>query len=152
MTPLSLRSPLLALSLAALLLPSCATMRSTSKQKIPVTTTPPGATVTVTDPTGTVVAKETTPGTLVVKRGAGYFKAAKYTATIEKPGYQTEQIPIVKDKINKWYAGNLLGTTSLALGGLIVDPATGAMYVLKPAAIDVTLTPASAKGRSRPRR
>jgi hypothetical protein len=66
-------------------------------------------------------------------------KAARYTATIEKPGYETQQIPIVKDKINKWYAGNLLGTTSLALGGLIIDPATGAMYVLKPAAIDVTL-------------
>jgi hypothetical protein len=142
--------PLLALGIAALLLlPSCATMRSSPRQKIPVTSQPAGATVTVTDPAGVVVARETTPGTLVVKRGAGYFKAASYTATIEKPGYQTQQIPIVKDKINKWYAGNLLGTTSLALGALIIDPATGAMYVLKPSAIDVTLEPARGGRRGR---
>ena len=155
MTSSPLRSPLnprllqtaAILLLGLLILPSCATIRSGSKQKIPVTTRPSGATVTVTNPTGKVVARATTPGTLVLKRGAGYFKAANYTATVAKPGYQSQQIPIVKDKINKWYAANVFGLASITLGALVVDPSTGAMYILKPSAIDVTLSPA--KGGTR---
>jgi hypothetical protein len=73
----------LALLCALVLAPSCATMRSSPRQKIPVTTQPAGATVTVRDPAGAVVARETTPGTLVVKRGAGYSNSLlKYSIRI----------------------------------------------------------------------
>ena len=35
-----------------------------------------------------------TPFTASLKRGAGYFKKAKYQVTFEKPGYKTEAITL----------------------------------------------------------
>ncbi len=65
-----------------------------------------------------------------------YFKAERYTVHIAKDGYHTRDIT-VEGAVNGWYFGNII------FGGLIgllaVDPATGAMYTLKPKAVETTL-------------
>ena len=70
-----------------------------------------------------------TPLTVTLKKGRGYFKAERYTVHIAKDGYHARDIT-VEGEVNGWYFGNII------FGGLIgllaVDPATGAMYTLKP--------------------
>ena len=78
----------------------------------------------------------TTPLTVTLKKGRGYFKPESYVVRFAKEGFQTREIT-VQGAINGWYFGNIL------FGGLIgmlaVDPSTGAMYTLQPKAVTATL-------------
>lgn len=107
---------------------SCATLINGTKQDIPVTTDPPGATVTAED------TSQSTPSTLTLERNRDYV------LTITKEGYKTEKIKIER-VISGAAAGNLLGFTML---GMAIDSASGAMWDLKPENIVVTLRPLSA--------
>ncbi|HYF35220.1 MAG TPA: hypothetical protein VD994_08040, partial [Prosthecobacter sp.] len=70
----------------------------------------------------------------------GYFRAGRYVATFEKPGYESEKVHIVNNNVGNWWTmGNLL--IGGLIGILIVDPASGAMYVLEPDEINQVLTP-----------
>ena len=84
-----------------------------------------------------------TPFTASLKRGAGYFKKAKYQVTFEKPGYKTEAITL-EGRPGGWYLGGnvIFG----GMGWLIVDPATGAMWTLEPNDVSVTLKKQAASG------
>lgn len=119
---------------------SCASVMSGPNQKISLESTPSGANVKIVNRDGDQVANVTTPTTVSLRRGAGYFRAARYVATFEKEGYMTEKVPIVNDGVGNWWTmGNLL--IGGLIGILIIDPATGAMYVLDPDEINQTLTP-----------
>ena len=80
----------------------------------------------------------TTPCSFVAKRNADI------SVTVEKPGYETQIVPLTKDipaAGAAGFAGNVL------LGGLIgmgVDAATGAATDHKPNPVIVTLQPRSA--------
>lgn len=129
---------------AALLgLCSCASIVTSGDRKVQVTSNPTAATVTVYDTQSNVVATATTPATVKLKKGAGYFKGADYRLVVAKAGYQPREFEIRHD-INGWYWGNF------ALGGLlgflVVDPLTGGMWELKPDTIDAQLVPAQAPG------
>ena len=59
--------------------------------------------------------------------GAGYFKAAEYSITYSKPGFEDLTLPITSE-VDGWYIGNLF--FGGLIGFLVVDPATGAMWKL----------------------
>ena len=83
--------------------------------------------VVIQNKKGETVAAVNAPAVVELDRGYKYFWPARYTATVEAPGYRSEQFEI-KSKLNPWTYGNIV------LGGpigLVVDDATGAMW--KPA-------------------
>jgi hypothetical protein len=114
----------------------CATIVAKSSQTITITSVPPAAGVSIKNAAGVAVHSGTTPMTVTLKKGRGYFKAESYSVMITKEGFQPREIN-VRGEVNGWYIGNLL------FGGLIgflaVDPATGAMYTLKPDKVDAAL-------------
>jgi hypothetical protein len=126
----------LACALAALASSGCATIVARSSQEITITSVPEGAAVKINNKGGAAVHSGNTPMTVTLKKGRGYFKAERYTIHLQKDGYHVRDI-VVQGEVNGWYFGNVL------FGGLIgllaVDPATGAMYTLKPKEVTTTL-------------
>jgi len=115
----------------------CATIVSRPTQTMTVTSVPENASVKITNKSGAAVHSGSTPMTVTLKKGRGYFKPERYTVSITKEGYRNFDVT-VEGAVNGWYFGNVI------FGGLIgllaVDPATGAMYTLKPKEIGATLT------------
>ena len=108
---------LLLCSLVMLTGSGCCTIISGSTQDIPISSTPPGATVTADD--GTSI---TTPGTLVLKRKTAHTLVAEY------PGHEQQQKKL-KKKLNNWVWGNILFGGII---GLAIDMVSGAVNELKP--------------------
>jgi len=110
---------------ALLALSGCATIFNGQTQAVTIKSEPEGATLAVTNAAGEKVHSGTTPATVTLKRGAGYFKSESYTVLLSKPGFADKELTIT-GTMSGWYIGNIL------FGGLIgilaVDPATGAMY------------------------
>jgi hypothetical protein len=127
---------ILACALAAFASSGCATIVARSSQEITITSVPDGAAVKINNKSGAAVHSGSTPLTVSLKKGRGYFKAERYTVHIAKDGYQARDIT-VEGQVNGWYFGNII------FGGLIgllaVDPATGAMYTLQPKQVETTL-------------
>jgi hypothetical protein len=127
---------ILACAVASLATSGCATIVAKSSQTITVTSVPDAASVNIVNKGGTAVHSGTTPITVTLKKGRGYFKPESYTIRFAKDGYQAREVT-VRGEVNGWYFGNVI------FGGLIgllaVDPATGAMYTLKPDAVGATL-------------
>jgi hypothetical protein len=133
-----------ALVLVAVMATGCASIVKGSEQKVSFKSEPSEAKVVITDVReGKEIQVGSTPFTASLKRGAGYFKKAKYLVTFEKPGYQRETIRL-EGTPGGWYlGGNLLVG---GMGYLIVDPATGAMWTLEPDDVSVTLKRQAASG------
>jgi hypothetical protein len=119
----------------ALLLSGCASIISGGTQPVTIKSVPDGASVTVTNRAGEKIHNGTTPVTLTLNRGAGYFKTETYKVEVKKEGYESRQLDIVST-INGWYIGNIL--FGGVIGLLAVDPATGAMYAF-PDSVNATL-------------
>jgi hypothetical protein len=98
---------------------------SHSSWPVTLSSAPQGASVSVLDRGGKEVFTGVTPASVQLKSGAGFFQRAKYTINFTKPGYAAKAIPLEAD-VNGWYFGNLL--FGGAIGMLVIDPATGAMY------------------------
>lgn len=116
----------------------CATIVSKAKYPVTITTEPTAATVEVKDRDGVVRFAGTSPATVVLDAGAGYFKRANYTITASKEGYNPATLSI-KGSLDGWYFGNIL--FGGLIGMLIVDPVTGAMYEIDNAVAALTLNP-----------
>jgi hypothetical protein len=119
----------------------CASIVSKTKWPIVVSSTPVGASVTITNKKGNSVYRGNTPAVLTLKSGAGFFSKESYLVKISMPGYDEKMVPL-ECKLNGWYAGNIL--IGGIIGLLIIDPATGAMYKLSTEAIHEKLTMTSA--------
>lgn len=115
-----------AVLMAGLTLASCATILSKSDWPVSIQSQAAGVPFTITNREGTVVATGTTPQTVILKSGAGYFKSEKYN--IQFGTGPTAIAREVKTDINGWYFANIL--FGGVIGMLIVDPLTGAMYRL----------------------
>ena len=102
------------------LLGSCATIVSWSRQKVKFDSTPANAIVVIDE---TEVGK--TPFEIKLER------RREYDVEIKLDGYKSYKTKLVK-KFNAWYIGNILFGGII---GLIVDPATGAIYRLTPSEI-----------------
>jgi hypothetical protein len=116
----------------------CATIVHSGPRDVAVTSTPPGATVTIYDRDGKQVMKQATPFTASLRPKYAYFKGQQYRAVFEMPGYQPTEVQI-RSNVNGWFFGNIL--FGGLIGMLIVDPNTGAMYNLAPNKLDQTLAP-----------
>lgn len=112
----------------------CASIVSYSNYPLTINTTPANLTVTITDRDGVVFFRGKSPATVSLKSGHGFFKAAQYFVKIEGPGI-TPRIFNVDCELDPWYFGNIL--LGGVIGMLIVDPATGAMYMLSQEYLDI---------------
>lgn len=108
--------------------------------EVAIKSQPAGAQVSVQNEKGETVATSKTPGRVTLKRSNGLFrKAPRYTAFIQKPGYETAQVSI-NPKWNPWILGNfIIG----GVVGLAADSATGAIWRYSPDEIDQNLHPLS---------
>lgn len=114
----------------ALVLSSCASIVDGGSDKsIQINSNPPGAKVTITDKKGKTVQVVNTPSRVNLKRHRTFFVGERYKLSFEAPGHHPSQTE-VKSTINGWYAGNVI--FGGLIGVLIVDPATGALFTLKP--------------------
>ena len=140
MKPICRTTGLLGIGVAgALLTSSCATMMRGSLQTMTIRSDPDGANVKIFDPQNICVSQGLTPYTVTLKCGRGYFKPASYWVSISKPGYANHRVPITAKKDTGWYAwGNAL---NFGVGWLIVDPLTGAMWILTPESVGEKLKP-----------
>lgn len=102
----------------------CAAIIHGSMQKVPISSSPAGALVTVNGQ------QTTTPGVLTLKRNQ-----KEYTLVFEKQGYKTVQVKLIRS-VDGWIWGNIIFG---GLIGLAVDFGTGSAYKLNPEAINVVL-------------
>ena len=128
---------------AALAMSSCASITSGSHQDMRFNTTPQGATVMVYDENESVVWSGETPVTARMSRGDGFFRGANYRVELTLEGYEPVSIYVTPELNAGWYiAGNFfLGGF---IGWLIVDPATGAMWNLRPDTVNRQLSESTA--------
>ncbi|MFN6115238.1 MAG: hypothetical protein ACK46G_10705 [Flavobacteriales bacterium] len=118
----------------ALLLPSCATIVSSTRYTVPIRTEPSGATYRITDRKGKVVKEGITPALVELKAANGYFKRGIYRVDLVLEGRKPASA-VLHARVNGWYWGNVLFGGAAFIGMLIVDPATGAMYRLDKAMV-----------------
>lgn len=103
----------------------CCSIIVSSHKTIQVTSNPSGMPVEIYNGDGVQVAHGVTPFPITLKRGDGYFSAAKYEFKGIRPGQPTKVVGF-KAGINPWYWGNIV--FGGLIGCLIVDPITGAMW------------------------
>ena len=116
----------------------CASIVSKSSWPYYMETDPPGATVSVENKKGKEIFRGRTPAVVKLRSGAGFFKKESYIISYSKSGFKEKKIN-VECKLNGWYFGNIL--LGGAIGMLIVDPATGAMFKLNDEGSHETLDP-----------
>jgi hypothetical protein len=121
---------------AMCLLSGCCTIFSKSKYPLMVNSDPDGAQLTITDKKGVEVYNGNTPASLELKAGGGFFSGAKYSLRFSSPGYADYSVT-VSSKLKGLYFANLF----VGWLGLIVDPATGAMWKLDKKYVNVILAP-----------
>jgi hypothetical protein len=116
----------------------CASLMSGSTQDVKFSSQPSGARISVLDTTGFEVASGQTPTTLTLDRGKGFFTAARYKVVVEKLGYAKKEFQIKGELNAGWYlVGNFF--VGWVVGWIIIDPITGAMWNLSPAALSSSL-------------
>jgi hypothetical protein len=112
---------------ASLFVSGCASIVSDSQYPVVVKSEPSGAEYQIRNRNGSLVHQGTTPSTVTLKSGAGYFKGERYKLHFSKEGYE-DQDHTMDSSMDGWYWGNLI--FGGVIGMLAVDPATGAMYKL----------------------
>src|SRR5262249_39987897 len=106
---------------------SCATVLHSGPGWVTVTSEPPAAHVTITNLwTRQPVLQATTPAVASLARHAGYMQPARYQVVVEKPGYQPYVLRL-EARLDERYFGNVVAGP---LGFFVIDPLTGALYVL----------------------
>jgi hypothetical protein len=133
---MNLKINFLAIS-SILLLTGCASIVSKTSWPITINSSPSEAKISIKDKKGIEIYTGSTPATLKLKSGAGFFSKARYQVTFEKAGYEKKVVPI-EFKLNGWYWGNIIFGGPLGL--LIIDPASGAMFKLETEFLNETLT------------
>jgi len=128
---------------ALLALSGCASIFNGQTQTVTISSAPDGATVSVTNRAGVKIHSGTTPVTVTLRRGAGYFKSEIYTVSLSKDGHADKQLTIT-GAVSGWYIGNIL--VGGLIGMLAVDPVTGAMYSF-PDTLTGTLEPKANNGK-----
>ena len=129
---------------ACSLLTGCASIISGRHADVAIDSFPSNAHVVVRDYDGRAVASLTTPGVVSLKRNRRFFLPARYTATIEVPGYVPAEVPI-RSTVNPWVLGNIVIG---GVPGLIVDDATGAVWQPRHSQIHRQLAPMGAPANS----
>jgi len=125
--------------LSVMLLTSCAYLiGGGDNQDVAVTSSPEGAGIVITTTGGVPMYEGTTPATVNLKR------KYKYNVTVNMMGYK-EKTVMIDQTLNMMVLGNLLCG---GIPGGVVDALTGAMWVLEPEQVVVTLEMAALDGGS----
>ncbi len=143
-----MKKSVISLTVGALFLSGCATIFEGGAQPVTFKSVPDTAAISISNRAGEKVHTGTTPMTVTLKRGAGYFKAETYTVRLTKEGYVAKDITVT-GSVNGWYVANILFGGLIGL--LIVDPITGAMYDLTPDTVNATLDAMNVKTSSNER-
>lgn len=106
----------------------CATIVSESSYPVIINSVPSGKTFVIKNRDGIQVGEGTTPYTIVLKAGAGYFQKEKYEIVFNDKKLGNKSF-ILEPTVDGWYLGGNLLFGGL-IGYLVVDPLTGAMYKL----------------------
>ena len=115
----------------------CATIVSDTQKTIHIDTNQPHSQVTILN-NGKPYKTLSTPATVSLPCGDGFFTSSSFTFRFEKEGYRSYQT--CRDaSLNGWYWGNII--FGGLLGILIVDPASGAMWKLDDTTVVGNLTP-----------
>lgn len=124
--------------LAVAAISGCASIVSKSDYPVSISSQPAGAEISIKNSAGVGVYAGTTPTTVNLKAGAGYFKGETYTVTFKKDEHIRHTAQIERG-VDGWYiVGNLF--FGGLIGYLIVDPATGAMWTLRNLHVDLSPT------------
>lgn len=105
----------------------CASVLCGPKQTFSIGSKPIGADVLVYDVHGEKIFENKTPCVATLDRVKPDTDRANYVVVIKKQGYASVQVPITSS-VNKAYFANIL----CGGVGFFVDPATGAMWTLRP--------------------
>lgn len=112
----------------------CASIVSTNSRQVTVTSNPIGADVLISRLDGEAIYRGTTPTTLSLETGAGFFVGREYDVTVTSAEFG-ERTTRLLSRVNGWYFGNILFGGLIGL--LLVDPATGAMFTLSKTSVTV---------------
>ena len=113
----------------SLLISSCATIISGSKQKVNFRSNPAAASIFIDE-----VEVGKTPFEIKLER------KKEHHVMIKLDGYQTYETNLTK-KFNAWYLGNIVFG---GLIGIIIDPITGAIYNLSPDEVNAEMSKGTA--------
>jgi len=134
-----MKAKMMLILLAMVMLSGCASIVAGSHRDISIKSTPPDAAVSIQErESKQIVHKGQTPLIVPLSTRGGYFKSKQYDVTLSKDGYATKAINI-NSFLSGWYAGNIILWPVAVIGGLIIDPLTGAMWSLTPKDINVIL-------------
>jgi hypothetical protein len=125
-------------------LSGCASIVGQPTQLLPISSSPDGASITITDEKGFKVFEGTSPAAVSLEKSDGTFWGGKsFTVTIKKVGYDSISLPVTT-QANGWYIGGNLVFGGL-IGWFIVDPQSGNMYSLSTKSINASLNANNAK-------
>lgn len=124
------------LVVGAVIVSGCASIVSDSKYAVNITSYPENAHVSLKNKKGVEIYNGTTPATINLKSGSGYFSPEQYTVTVSKEGYHKRTMSL-DGSFDAWYVGNVV--FGGLIGALVIDPMTGAMWEL-PAALSTSLS------------
>jgi hypothetical protein len=127
---------ILSLLIVPFLFTGCASIIDGGSKTVRISSNPTGAKVTISNRDGKAVSVQTTPAIVVLERSRGYFSGENYKLVFDEPGYYPYETH-VKSSVDGWYFGNIL--FGGLIGMLIVDPATGDMFTLKPREVSCNL-------------
>lgn len=135
-----LRVYILSLAFIAIstLFTGCASIVDGRVKTVNIISNPPGARVTIYDRSGRLVSANTTPANVPLDTGR-FFRPAGYRLSFDMPGFRPFETDI-RARINPWYFGNFV-FLPLSPVGFLIDPATGAMWTLRPTTISRSLRP-----------
>lgn len=124
------------------LMSGCASIVHGGSRTITVSTQPAGAKATITKyGTAEAVHSGLTPLTVSLDPKRGFFKGQSYSVRFELSGYKTDEV-VIRSGLSGWYWGNIV--FGGLIGMLIVDPATGSMWNLRPDKLERPLSPQQA--------
>lgn len=124
----------------------CASIMSGRHAEVTIDSYPSNAHVVVRDRRGKEVASVNTPGKVTLKRKERIIFPARYTASIEAPGYQGAEVPI-RSTVNPWVLGNVVVG---GIPGLAIDNVTGAVWKPRESTIYQQLTPVYTAQQTQP--
>lgn len=114
-------------AVSTLLLSGCGSIMNGSTQNLSVSATPNVATISLLSSAGALISQSKGSLFYNLKRSNGYFDGADYNIKIDAHGYETKTVSLTSSASGWYIAGNLM--LGGLIGWLIVDPATGGMWV-----------------------
>ena len=89
----------------------------------------------INDRTGKTVSSGVTPATVALERSAGFFQKGRYRVEVTHPDTGKVHSAVVQGRPTGWYLGGNIIFGGW-LGWFLVDPATGAMWTLRPKSVE----------------